>query len=295
MTFNKITLFAVSLFSGVSMFAQSGLLNAQSASEIGMKSLEEIVSKSDGPIAYQKVNDNDILFEKKVWEKIPLNERANLVYYYPEQATADRKPLFDILKEAVMKKDITEVYYDDTFKSKIDLNKIEDRFYRIDTSEYGIEYANMGEKVPEEYIIKNVLTSRDVKEYRIMGTWYFDRNAGEMKYRLMGLAPVVIDINTKGKEFEQTTELFWIFFPSPEVRQTLYENYAYNERNPAQKISFDHLFNARKFNGVIYKADNIYGDVAIEDYIRDNAMEQLLEAERIKESLRNLEDDLWNY
>lgn len=293
MTLNKISLIAISLFSGVTMFAQSGLLNAQSASEIGFKSMEEIVAKSDGPIAYQRVNDNDIIFEKKVWERIPLNERVNAPYYYPVLPTIDRKPLFEILKEAIDKKDITEVYYDDTFRSKIDINKIGDKFYRIDTSEVGYDYLNLGEKVPEEYIFKTALTPADVKEYRIMGTWYFDRNAGEMKYRLIGIAPVVTDIATKGTDYERTTELFWIFFPA--ARQTLYENYAYNERNPAMKVSYDFLLNSRQFNGVIYKTDSQLGNEEIENYIRENAMEQLLEAERIKESIRNFEDDLWNY
>jgi len=295
MTLNKITLLALSIFSGASMFAQSSLLNAESASEIGMKSMEEIVSRSDGPIAYQKVNPNDIIFEKKVWEKIPLNERANSVYYFPEQASGERRSLFEILKESIMKGDITEVYYEDDFKAKVDLKNLDSKFYRTDTALAGYDYLNIGEKIPEEYIYRTDLTSRDVKEYRILGTWYFDRSQGEMKYRLIGLAPVVVDINTKGRADEQTTELFWVFFPSPEVRQTLYENFAYNEKNPAMKVSFDHLFNARKFAGVIYKTDNQYGSQEIEEYVKDNAMEQLLEAERIKESMRNFEDDLWNY
>lgn len=293
MTFNKISLIAVSLFSSVTMFAQSGLLNAQSASEIGFKPVEEIIATADGPIAYQKVNDNDILFEKNVWEKIPLNERANFVYYYPERATLDRKPLFQILKEAIENKDITEVYSDENFKTKIDLKQLENKFYRIDTSDVGKEYLMYGNDVPKEYIIRTQLKPSDVKEYRVMGKYYFDRNAGEMKYRLIGLAPVVVDINTVNTEFESEIELFWIFFPA--ARQTLYENFAYNEKNPSKKVSFDYLFNARKFNGTIYKTDNLLGDAAIEDYVKENAMEQLLEAERIKESLRNLEDDLWNY
>lgn len=293
MTFKKITVFALTLFSGASMFAQSGLLNAQSASEIGGNTMEDIISRADGPIAYERVNQNDIIFEKKVWEKIPLNEKANLVYYFPTQETMDRKPLFQILKEAIQKKDITEVYYDDTFRTKIDINKLDGKFYRQDTMEAGIEYYNMGEKIPEEYIVKTSLTARDVKEYRIMGTYYFDRNQGELKYRLIGIAPVVIDINTKGKEYENTIELFWIFFPA--ARQTLYENYAYNEKNSAMRSSFDYLFNARKFSATIYRTDNLYGDEPIEEYVRDNAMQQLLEADRIKESIRNFEDDLWNY
>ncbi|RRJ93125.1 gliding motility protein GldN [Paenimyroides tangerinum] len=293
MTFNKISLIAVSLFSSLSMFGQAGLLNAQSAGEIGLKPMEEIYAKSEGPILYQKVNDNDILFEKKVWERIPLNERANFVYYYPERATVDRKPLFQILKEAIANKDITEVYSDENFRTKIDLKDLDGKFYRTDTTDTGKEYLMYGNSVPDEFIVKTELKPSDVKEYRIMGTWYFDRNAGEMKYRLLGLAPIVVDINTVGTEYESEIPLFWVFFPG--ARQVLYENYAYNERNPAQKVSFDYLFNARKFNSVIYKTDNQYGDAAIEDYVRENAMEQLLEAERIKESIRNFEDDLWNY
>lgn len=295
MTLKKITVFALTLFAGVGAFAQSGLLNAQSASDIGEKSMEELVSKGDGPIAYQRVNQNDIIFEKKVWETIPLNEKANLIYYYPTEETLDRKPLFQILKEAIDNNTIEEVYYEDNFRARIDKKALQGKFNRKDTTEMGIEYANMGEKVPPEYIIETALTARDVKEYRIMGTYYFDRNQGELKYRLIGIAPVVVDINTKGKDFEQTIELFWIFFPSPEVRQTLYENYAYNERNSAMRSSFDYLLNARRFSATIYKTDNLYGNAPIEDYVRDNAMQQLLEADRIKETIRNFEDDLWNY
>ena len=55
------------------------------------------------------------------------------------------------------------------------------------------------------------------------------------------------------------------------------------------------MFNARKFAGTIYKTDNVYGDRNISEYVRENAMLQLLEAERVKESIRDLEDDLWNY
>ena len=154
MTLNKISLIALSLFSGANMFAQSSLLNAETASDLNYKPMEEIFATSDGPIAYQKVNENDILFEKKVWEKIPLNERSNFVYYYPERATVDRKPLFDILKEAVLNKSITEVYSDENFKRKVDVNKLADKFYRIDTTEMGYDYVNMGEPVPAEYIDK---------------------------------------------------------------------------------------------------------------------------------------------
>ena len=36
-------------------------------------------------------------------------------------------------------------------------------------------------------------------------------------------------------------------------------------------------------------------DREVKDYINDNALMQLMESERIKEQIRNIEIDLWNY
>ena len=46
---------------------------------------------------------------------------------------------------------------------------------------------------------------------------------------------------------------------------------------------------------VIYKEDNDLGDRQINDYINDNALMQLMESDRIKEVIRNIEIDMWNY
>jgi hypothetical protein len=55
------------------------------------------------------------------------------------------------------------------------------------------------------------------------------------------------------------------------------------------------LLNSRRFTAVIVKEENVYGDRLIEDYMKDNSQMQLLEAERIKDKIRNFEQDMWNY
>jgi hypothetical protein len=60
-------------------------------------------------------------------------------------------------------------------------------------------------------------------------------------------------------------------------------------------ISFDQILNSRRFNAVIYKEENVYGDREIEKYMKNNAQNQLLEAERVKEKIRDFEEDMWNY
>ena len=87
-------------------------------------------------------------------------------------------------------------------------------------------------------------------------------------------------------------ELFWVFFPN--ARDVLNEAKVFIE-NSAVNISFDQLLNSRRFNSVIYQEENVYGDRAIKDYIKDDAQNQLLESERVKEKIRNFEQDMWNY
>jgi len=39
----------------------------------------------------------------------------------------------------------------------------------------------------------------------------------------------------------------------------------------------------------------VQGDRAITEYISDNALMQLLESDRIKEKIRDFEQDMWTY
>ena len=79
------------------------------------------------------------------------------------------------------------------------------------------------------------------------------------------------------------------------IMAVLHEAKAFNKKNTSRPISYDHLLNARRFHAIIYKEDNDQGDRGVNDYINDNALMQLLESDRIKEIIRNIEIDMWNY
>lgn len=295
MKLNKFFLSALFLVSSFGVMAQNYLLNAKSPDEITDKGIEDIMAEADGPIPYPHINENDILFSKMVWETIPLDERANLIYYYPETETENRKPLFSVLIDAIKNKDITEIYDTDDFSYKLSYEDISSKFTRTDTVDEGKVQLVMEGVVDEQYIQTSRLRPIDVVEYRVKGLWYFDRNAGELKYRILGIAPVAYDANSQllPEDQREPTVLFWLFYPDPNVRNVLFSNYAFNEKNPRKKINFDYLFNARRFSGTIYKVDNIQ-DVTISEQVGENAWFQLMEAERIKENIRNMEDDLWS-
>jgi len=165
---------------------------------------------------------------------------------------------------------------------------------KIDTLPPGIDQLNRGEKLSAEYIEEREITAADIQEYHVKGVWYFDKRQGELKFRLLGIAPVSAEAQFVDLDGEQDyIELFWIFYP--DAREILHEAKAFNDRNAAVPLSFDHILNARRFNGVIYKEENVQGDRMIKDYVKENSLMQLLESERIKEKIRGREQDMWNY
>jgi gliding motility associated protien GldN len=284
-------------------FAQSNLLNAKTPEEIGKKTAAQDSLDNDKPLPYGYVGDRDVLLGRKVWEVIDLNQRINFPMYFPveDNLGPDRRPLYDVLTSAIREGKITEVYDDSYFTTKKTLKDIDASLSLIDTTDAGREEMNADMKayksgkktISAEYINRTDIKAIDVSGYEIMGYWYFDKRQGELKYRMLGIAPIVPDVYTMNKEEKDYIRIFWVYFPA--ARDVLHKAKAFNEENSAMAITFDHLLNSRRFSGVIVKEENVYGDRLIEEYMKDNAQMQLLESERIKDKIRNFEQDMWNY
>ncbi|MEE9362707.1 MAG: gliding motility protein GldN [Cellulophaga sp.] len=284
----------------VSILAQANVLNAKKPEEVGKKTDAQKAMDNDEPLAYGYVDDRDILWSKTIWEIIDLDERVNFPLYYPVDTIgigSDRRSLYDVLIKNIKNGKLTDVYVDSYFTEKRKFSDLEATLQKIDTTDYGYEQLNAGEQISEEYINRRDLTAADLEEFLIKGIWYFDKRQGELKYRLLGIAPVAPDVNFIDDEtMDPSTNkvaLFWVWYPS--ARKILHEAKVFNQRNSAQPISFDMLLNARRFNASIYKEENVHGDREIKDYIADNSLFQLLEAQRIKEAIRDREQDMWSY
>lgn len=296
MKLKTFLLTVTTVFSVSGIFAQANILNAKSPEEIGVRTNEQKAIDNDKPLDYGYVADRDILFSKMVWEKVVLDERINFPLYYPIDTNnigKDRRSLYDVLMKNIKNGKIKNIYDDSYFTSKRTLKDIQGALVKIDTTELGIEQLNAGERLSAEYINRRDITAADIKEYRIRGLWYFDKRQAEMKYRLIGIAPVAPDVNFIDADQPDLVELFWVFLP--DARNVLHEAKAFNNDNSSMPFSFDHILNARRFSAIIYQEENVHGDRKINEYINRNALMQLLESERIKDKIRDFELDMWNY
>lgn len=294
-----IVLFTL-LFCTEQSLAQNNLLNAKVPQEIGFQNAEQLAANNTSPIAYGDVDDRDVLWSKTIWEIIDLDERINFPYYYPTinngYLSTTRQSLFRVLIDNIKAGNITEIYSTSYFNDKLTAEDLEERLESKKLSAVGIEKSNSGEQVTEDdYDIYNIETDK-VVQYRIKGTWYVNKRLGELKYRLLGIAPVAPDVSTLSEGpaamADALVPLFWVWFP--DAREALNKSQVFNTRNSSQPITFDNMLNSRRFNSIIYQEENVYEDRAVNQYIYEDALRQLLESERIKSEIRDFEQDLWN-
>lgn len=300
MNWKNVIVLLATVFITVGVNAQANLLNAKTPDDIGKKTAEQLFADNDKPLPYGYVDDRDILWSKVVWEYIDLNERLNLPYYYPihQNSTASaRKSLFATLMQGVQDGDLTEVYDDSYFTTKLTKKEIEAKLFRVDTTDAGKDELNAGNTDIEEFITRTEIAPHDIEGFKIKSVWYFDKRQGEMKARILAIAPIAPDVQTKGRdELEAVAEklpIFWVWYPG--ARDLLHNMKVFNEKNSAYPISYDHMLNARRYNAIIYREENIYGNRDVSEYIHNNALFQVLESDRIREAIRDKELDMWNY
>jgi len=281
--------------------AQANLLNATIPEEIGVKTEEQMAADNDGPLPYGYIDDRDILWSKMIWEYVDLNEKINLPFYYPSDTSnidSSRRSLYDTLLRGIRNEEILDVYADSYFTDKLTKKEVLARLSKRDTLDAGFDQLNMGEEISPEYIDIRDIQSADIEGFRLKGVYYFDKRQGEIKYRLLGVAPVAPDVNFIDEmedtgDLKELVDLFWVWYPG--VRDIMHDMKVFNNKNSAFPLSYDLLLNARRFNSIIYREANVYGNRKVTEYVKNNSLFQVIESQKIKESIRDYELDMWDY
>ncbi len=271
-------------------------LREQRANKTKVTEAGDTVSTLAEPLEYGFIEDKDIIWSKVVWEVIDMNERLNQPYYRASDGLlTESSSLYDALVQGVQSGEISQVYDDEYFTTKMTYDQIVSRTAKKDTQDYYYEMIDAGEEPDEALIFNFEVSSQDIKMLKVKGMWYIDRRLGEMKYRLLGLCVMGPDAQALGTEFDDGTyvDLFWIWYP--DARKVLNNYTVFNPQNSSSSITFDDLLNARRFTSVLYKAQTMYGITPIEEYIPKNSKGQLEESDRIRESILQSEADMWQY
>jgi gliding motility associated protien GldN len=238
-------------------------------------------------VPYADVREEDVYYSKRIWREIDLRDTINSVL------RAEDSKLIDVLLNSISNEELTAYSPRDTTAGKVlDINdsfKIaltaqEALTAARGTSEGEIDSASGKLAAP----VLNRLNSEDFMKYRIKEDWILDVKRSVFEPRIVGIAPMkMVEGNWQ--------PVFWIYYD--EAREILAKKRLVNPANDASALTFDDFFVRRLFSSYIVKETNPANKTIIEALGLTDPKDprKLYESERIKKSISDYEQSLWEY
>ena len=256
---------------------------------------------------YAPLRQADVMWSRKVWREIDLRQKINHPFYYPENngvpgaaVTDDRRSLIDVIYNAIQEGSLTAYgnpVYDDEFREPMAEEEVKAIGGAGETIEEAVNWEKVADGMSEEEALERKATPtyfdrNMVKKWRLKEVWFFDKQRSVMDVRIVGIAPLGEDVDeVTGQLMGTFSPLFWVHFP--EAREILINAEVFNlVKNDAERRTYDDIFWKRMFSSTITKEANVM-DRKINEYMV--GLDALLEAERIKTEIFNMEHDLWEY
>jgi len=237
-------------------------------------------------IPYTYLREADVMWSKRIWRIIDLREKLNHDMYFPIDVIAGRRSLMQVIWDGVTKDGSITAYSDENdgdFTTQYSKTDLDNKYNTWDTTQ--MEDPGTGEM--REVVTQRQFVPSEVKQFRVKEDWFFDRQRSVMDVRIIGIAPIRFYEKNGESRFET---MFWIYYP--EARFAFVSAEVYNKGNDAERRTYEDIFWKRRFSSYIYKETNVYNR-RINTYM--SGLDALLEAEKIKEDIFNMEHDLWEY
>lgn len=226
------------------------------------------------------IREADVMWKKTVWREIDFRQKMNQGFYFPEKPQGNWKNLYTILMDALEEGIITAYNADANvdrkgdFKEKMTFNEIIKQHER--RTQYSTENINVA----------------DVTRCLVKEIWYFDKQRSQLMVRILAICPIEVkEVERLGKIEKQSKTLFWVPY-NDETRQVLVQHPFHNRSNSAAQLNYDEVFMKRMFDSYIIREENVY-DRAIAEYAQ--GIDALKESERIKNTIIDFEQNLWEY
>lgn len=304
---------------GVSLTANAG--GTKAADTAKAKSKKPKLPKKDGflykesvadtIVPYAPVNEEDVIYTKRVWRMIDFRDKGNQALKSP------KVNLIGTIYAAVNKGELDMYAIDDEDFQRDAVNLEKDAKIKAKYNSKGdlsdADVAFLGENSDGSSLnsADNEFFAQRFAGVRIKEDWILDIKRGIFEPRIVGVAPIRMDVKERlnpdgsamidatGKPLPADTlmgAVGWFYFD--DLRNVLSKQKIANDGNDNSGITFDDVFLRRLFYSNLTKTSNS-ADLRIEDLeINGRKLtqkERLFEAERLKKYMADFEQGLWEY
>ena len=241
------------------------------------------------PMSSTYVREADVMWKKTIWREIDFRQKMNQGFYFPTTPHKNLKNLYTILKEALQDPTSGVVAYkDETITGELinptNWEEIKTQITSVQQIQTTDDYGN----VVDMKSVESEMNSAEVQRCQIKEEWYFDKQRSELLVKIIAICPIRV-VEKDGELVPQ--RLFWIPYDE-NLRKVLVASPFFNRSNSAAKLSYDDVFMRRIFDSYIIREDNMF-DRSINEY--STGVDALRESERIKQSIIDFEQGLWEY
>jgi gliding motility associated protien GldN len=226
----------------------------------------------------------DVVWRRDIYRELDLNKDSNAGLYYPVEPMDRQVNLFTYIFKLALNNyipvyeyrlDGNEVFND---SSKVQMKTVLDNYH--------IFYEEKDGKVRVD---NSDIPSAEVKMYYLKESAYYDQANATFHRKVLALCPVMVREDDFGGEASKYP-LFWVKYSELEPflsRQTVMTS----NLNNAATMSLDDYFTLNRYNGKIYKTNNMLGKTLAQYCPNDTALAK--EQKRIEAELKAFEQNIF--
>lgn len=207
----------------------------------------------------------DVVWRRDIYREIDLTQDANAGLYYPVEPIDRQLNLFTYIFKLALNG------YIPVYEYRLDGNELFTDSARVKMKtildNYHIFYEEKGGRLRVD---NSDIPSAEVKAYYLKESAYYDQANSSFHRKVLALCPVMMREDDFGGEASKYP-LFWVKYSELEPflsRQTVMTS----NLNNAATISMDDFFTLNKYEGKIYKTNNMLGRTLAQYCTTDSAM-----------------------